>query len=374
MRKFKSKWKFILILLIAIFLHINLSEAARIKDITSLQGVRENQLIGYGIVIGLAGTGDSSTNIFFSIQTIASMLKKLGLTVPANEIDGLKFKNMATVMVTANLPPFARSGSRIDVLISSLGDAKSLQGGTLLLTPIKAANGEVYAVAQGPVSIGGFEAGGADKGVQKNHLTVGRVVSGALIEKEIPFDFENKKSLRLALNQPDFTTANRVADAINSFFKNNIAFAKDAGTIDVLVPDKLKKSVVKFVASMEILEVSPDTAARIIIDERTGTIVVGENVRISKIAVSHGSLTIKITEEPIVEQPKPLSKGETKIVPRTRITVEEGEDRLLVLPKGTNLGEVVTALNAIGVSPRDLIAILQAIKAAGALQGKLILI
>tara|TARA_B100000959_G_scaffold282341_1_gene348490 strand:+ start:399 stop:1523 length:1125 start_codon:yes stop_codon:yes gene_type:complete len=374
MKIFENKCKFIFILFTMIFLHSSFSDAARIKDITNLQGVRENQLIGYGIVIGLAGTGDSSTNIFFSIQTIASMLKKLGLTVPQNEIASLKFKNMATVMITAELPPFARAGSRIDVLISSLGDAKSLQGGTLLLTPLKAANGEVYAVAQGAVSIGGFEAGGAARGVQKNHLTVGRVVSGALIEKEIHFDFEKKESLRLALAQPDFTTVNRVAATINKFFKRNIAFAKDAGTVDVLVPENFKKNVVKFVASMEILEVSPDTAARIIIDERTGTIIVGENVRISKIAVSHGSLTIKITEEPIVEQPKPLSEGETKIVPRTRITVDEGEDRLLVLPEGTNLGEVVTALNAIGVSPRDLIAILQSIKAAGALQGELILI
>ncbi len=338
MKTFKNKCKFIFILLIAIFLYSNLSEAARIKDITNLQGVRENQLIGYGIVIGLAGTGDSSTNIFFSIQTIASMLKKLGLTVPEKEIDGLKFKNMATVMVTAELPPFARSGSRIDVLISSLGDAKSLQGGTLLLTPLKAANGEVYVVAQGPVSIGGFAVGGAARGVQKNHLTVARIAGGALVEKEIPFNFENKKSLRLALNHPDFTTANRIADTVNSFFKDNIAFAKDAGTIDILVPDKFRKNIVKFVASMESLEVSPDVAARIIIDERTGTIVVGENVRISKIAVSHGSLTIQITEEPIVEQPKPLSEGETTIVPRTRITVEEGEDRLLVLPQGMNLG------------------------------------
>lgn len=365
---------FIAIFLLLLFCHANLSEAARIKDITNLQGVRENQLIGYGIVIGLAGTGDSSTNIFFSIQTIASMLKKLGLTVPENEIGSLKFKNMATVMVTAELPPFARTGNRIDVLISSLGDSKSLQGGTLLLTPLKATNGKVYAVAQGPVSIGGFAVKGAARGVQKNHMTVARITGGALIEKEIPFDFENKKSLRLALSQPDFTTINRVANAINSFFKDNIAFAKDAGTVDVLVPDQFKNNVVKFVASMERLEVSPDTAARIIIDERTGTIVVGENVRISTVAVSHGSLTIQITEEPIVEQPKPLSEGETTIVPRTRVTVEEGEDKLLVLPKGADIGAVVTALNAIGVSPRDLIAILQAIKAAGALQGELILI
>ena len=374
MSTLKNKWKLLLILFTTIFLQSNFSDAARIKDLTNLQGVRENQLIGYGIVIGLAGTGDSSTNIFFSIQTIASMLKKLGLTVPQNEVGSLKFKNMATVMVTAEFPAFSRTGSRIDVLISSLGDAKSLQGGTLLLTPLKASNGEVYAVAQGPVTIGGFEAGGAARGIQKNHLTVGRMINGALVEKEIPFVFENKRSLRFALNQPDFTTAIRLADTVNNSFKSKIAFAKDAGTVDINVPEHFKKNVVEFVARAESLEVTPDTSAKIIVAERTGTIVIGENVRISTVAVSHGGLTIQITEEAIIKQPKPLAAGETAIVPRTRITVEEGEDRLLVLPRGTSIGEVVTALNAIGVSPRDLIAILQAIKAAGALHGELVLI
>lgn len=374
MKRLKNKSKILLIALITIFLHVNLSEAARIKDITDIQGVRENQLIGYGIVIGLAGTGDSSTNIFFSIQTIASMLKKLGLTVPQDEVDGLKFKNLATVMVTAALPPFARTGSRIDVLVSSLGDSKSLQGGTLLLTPLKAPNGDVYAVAQGPVTIGGFSAGGAARGVQKNHLTVARIVSGALIEKENPFTFENKKSLRLALKQADFTTSYRMAKKINMKFDSPIAIPKDAGTIDITIPDMYRKNIVNFVASLESIEVSPDVSAKIIIDERTGTIVIGENVRISTVAVSHGSLTIQITEEPILVQPEPLSEGKTAVVPRTRITIEEGEDRLLVVPQGTGIGDVVTALNAIGVTPRDLIAILQTIKAAGALQGELILI
>lgn len=364
---------FITVFLLLLFCHINLSEAVRIKDITNLQGVRENQLIGYGIIIGLAGTGDSSTNVFFSIQTIASMLKKLGLTVPQQEIDGLKFKNIATVMVTANLPPFARVGSRIDVLASSLGDAKSLQGGTLLLTPLKAPNGEVYAVAQGPVSIGGFAAGRA-RGIQKNHLNVARISGGALVEKEIPSNFKNKKYLKLLLKEPDFTTANRIAETINKKLKRNIAFPRDAGTVDVKVLKRFKHHVVKFVASVERLEVTPDTAAKVIIDERTGTIVMGENVRISTIAVSHGSLTIQIKEEPIVVQPEPLSKGETAVVSRTRVTVEEGEDRLIVLPKGVSIGEVITALNAIGVKPRDLISILQAIKAAGALHSELILI
>lgn len=374
MNIFKDKSKYFLILFFIILLIPGLSEAARIKDLTNLQGVRENQLIGYGIVIGLAGTGDSSTNIFFSIQTITSMLKKLGLTVPNSEIDGLKFKNMATVMVTANLPPFARPGNRIDVLVSSLGDAKSLQGGTLLLTPLKAPNGEVYAVAQGPISIGGFAAGRAARGVQKNHLTVGRIVSGALVEKDIPSNFEKKKSFRLALSQPDFTTANRIANSINNHFKTHAAFPKDAGTVDITVPEKFQGNIVKFIASLENLSVSPDTAARIIIDERTGTIVIGKDVRISTVAVSHGSLTIQIKEEPVVVQPEPLSRGETAIVPRTRLTVEEGEDRLLVVPQGTSIGEVIAALNAIGVTPRDLIAILQAIKAAGALHAELVLI
>ena len=370
----KNKCRFLFILFALIFLHVGLSEAARIKDLTNIQGVRENQLIGYGIVIGLAGTGDSSTNIFFSIQTIASMLKKLGLTVPESEVDGLKFKNMATVMVTSSLPPFARSGNHIDVLVSSIGDAKSLQGGTLLLTPLKAPNGKVYAVAQGSVSIGGFEAGRAGKGVQKNHLNVGRIAGGALVEKETPFKFANKKSLTLALDQPDFTTSNRIANTINIFFKDHIAFSKDSGSVEITVPNRFQKNVVKFVSSLERLRVSPDTKAKIIIDERTGTIVIGENVRISTIAVSHGSLTIQIKEDPEVVQPKPLSKGETTVVPRTRVIVEEGEDRLLVVPEGASISNIVTALNAIGVTPRDLIAILQAIKAAGALHADLILI
>lgn len=372
MSELMNKIKFIIILF-GVFLQINLSEAARIKDLTSLQGVRENQLIGYGVVIGLAGTGDSSTNIFFSIQTITSMLKKLGLTVPESEVDGLKFKNLATVMVTANLPPFARPGSRIDVLVSSLGDAKSLQGGTLLLTPLKAPNGAVYAVAQGPVSIGGFAAG-RSRGVQKNHLNVGRIISGALVEKEIFSNFENKKSFRLLLNQPDFTTSNRIADSINNNFGNNIAFPKDAGTINIIVPELFENNIVKFVARLESFDVSPDVKAKIIIDERTGTIVMGENVIVSTIAVSHGSLNIQIKEEPVVVQPEPLTEGKTVVLSRTRIAVEEGEDKLLVVPKGTNIGEVITALNAIGVTPRDLISILQAIKAAGALQAELILI
>lgn len=371
---YKNRNKIIFILSVVILLHTNLATAARIKDITNLQGVRENQLLGYGIVIGLAGTGDSSTNIFFSIQTITSMLKKLGLTVPAQEINSLKFKNMATVMVTANLPPFAGTGSRIDVLVSSLGDAKSLQGGTLLLTPLKAPNGKVYAVAQGPVSVGGFAAGKSSKGVQKNHLAVARVAGGAIIEKEISLNFGHKPYLKFLLKQPDFTTANRIAETINRNLGKNIAFPKDAGTVDVKISGRFKKNVVKFVASIEKMEVNPDVRAKIIIDERTGTIVMGKNVRISTIAVSHGSLTITIKEEALVVQPEPFSKGETKIVPRTRVTVEEGQDRLLVLPKGANIGEVITALNAIGVTPRDLIAILQAIKAAGAMHSELIII
>lgn len=374
MNIYKNRNKIIFILSVVMLLHTNLATAIRIKDITDLQGVRENQLIGYGIVIGLAGTGDSSTNIFFSIQTITSMLKKLGLTVPAQEIDSLKFKNIATVMVTASLPPFAGTGSRIDVLVSSLGDAKSLQGGTLLLTPLKAANGEVYAVAQGPVSVGGFAAGKSSKGVQKNHPTVARIASGAIIEKEVSLNFGHKPYLKFLLKEPDFTTADRIAEAINRNFKKKIAFPKDAGSVDVKIPGRSKKHVVKFVARIEKMEVNPDVRAKIVIDERTGTIVMGENVRISTIAVSHGSLTIEIKEEALVVQPEPFSEGETKIVPRTRVTVEEGQDRLLVLPKGINIGEVITALNAIGVTPRDLIAILQAIKAAGAMYSELIII
>ncbi|KMP11424.1 flagellar basal body P-ring biosynthesis protein FlgA [Candidatus Nitromaritima sp. SCGC AAA799-A02] len=349
--------------------------AARIKDLANIKGVRGNQLIGFGLVIGLAGTGDSATNVFFSIQTVFNMLKKMGITIPTNEVDQLKFKNVATVMVAAELPSFARAGDRIDVTVSSVGDSKSLQGGTLLMTPLKGPDSNTYAVAQGPLSIGGFSVAGQARGVQKNHLTVGRVVNGALVERELPHEFNNKEELIFALKKTDFTTARRITQAINDEMKDEAAFVIDGRTVRVEVPKFYHDNSSEFVSRIEKLDVEPDTVARVIIDERTGTVVMGENVSISTVAVAHGALFIQIRETPVAAQPPPLAEGgETAILPRTRVVVEEGQDKLLVVPKGVALGDIVNGLNAIGVTPRDLIAILQAIKASGALHAELVLI
>lgn len=362
--------KFWIVLALILFL-TDAAQAARVKDLTNIQGVRSNQLIGFGLVIGLLGTGDTATNVFFSIQTMVSMLKKMGITVPQNQVGQLQFKNIATTMVTAELPPFARQGDRIDVLVSSLGNAKSMQGGTLLMTALKGADGETYVVAQGPLSIGGFAVQGAGGGAQKNHLNVGRVAGGGMVEKELSYSFNSKTEIFLSLKETDFTTAVRIAKVINTALKEEFAIAMDGGTVKMKIPPFYKGNATGFINKIERLEVTPDTSARVIIDERTGTVVMGENVRISTVAVAHGSLFVQIREEPAVVQPLPLSPGETAVVPRTRITIEEGEDRLLVVPRGIGLGDVVNGLNSIGVTPRDLISILQAIKAAGALHADL---
>ena len=347
------------------------SEAARIKDLVNVNGVRANKLIGFGLVIGLANTGDQATNVFFSIQTMVNMLQKLGVTIPENRINQLQFKNAATVMVTTELPAFARQGDRIDVVVSSLGDSRSLQGGTLLMTPVKGADSITYAIAQGPVSIGGFSVQGQTQGIQKNHPNVGRIVGGAIVEKELPEFFNSKKEISLSLKNVDFTTGARIAKAINYKMKDVFAEPVDGRTIKVKVPEFYVNNVSGFVTKIETLEVEPDTVAKVIIDERTGTVVMGENVHISTVAVAHGNLFVQITETPEASQPAPLSSGQTVVVPQTDITVEEEEERLLIVPKGVGIGEVVNALNAIGVTPRDLIAILQAIKASGSLHAEL---
>lgn len=348
------------------------AHAVRIKDLTNIRGVRGNQLIGFGLIIGLAGTGDSATNVFFSIQTLVSMLSKMGVTVPDAEVDQLKFKNVATVMVTANLPPFARQGDKIDTLLSSVGDAKSLQGGTLLMTALKGPDGQTYAVAQGPLSIGGFFVQGAAKGAQKNHQTVARIANGAYVERELPHQFNLKEEIFLTLKETDFTTASRISQAVNDGMRDMVATLVDGRTIKVKVPLFYKEKTSQFITRIESIEVEPDSVAKVILDERTGTVVMGENVRISAVAVAHGNLFIQISEEPSVSQPSPFSAGgETVVVPRTRLQIEEGEDRLLIVPKSVSLGQVVNGLNAIGVNPRDLIAILQAVKASGALHADL---
>ncbi len=364
-------WIFLVCCSMAGFLAISWptpAQAIRLKDVASFKGVRPNQLLGNGLVVGLNGSGDG-TNVDFNTQELANMLANMGVTANRSKI---KVKNIAAVAVTAMLPPFARVGSRIDVLVSSMGDAKSLQGGTLLLTPMKGADGQVYALAQGPLSVGGFAASGeAGGGVTKNHPTAGRIANGATVEREIPFDFASKEGIVIALNDPDFTTATRAVGAINKHLHGTYASSQDSGTINIKLPPGYKDRMVSMLASLENLEVATDTVAKVVIDERNGTVVMGENVRLSTVAIAHGNLMIQIKEKPRISQPLPFSQGTTVVVPDTSITVKEGADRLMVLPEGINIGQVVQALNAIGVTPRDLIAILQAIKAAGALQAEL---
>jgi flagellar P-ring protein precursor FlgI len=343
--------------------------AARIKDIAGFRGVRSNQLVGYGLVVGLAGSGDSDS-LLFTMQSVSSMLEKMGVTVKPEDI---KVKNVAAVMVTADLPPFARMGSRLDALVNSIGDSKALQGGTLLMTPLKGADGQVYAVGQGPVSTGGFTVGAStgDK-VQKNFTTVGRVVQGALVEKEIPFNLNLKDTLTLALHQPDFTTATRMAESINAGLLEKAAFAQDSGTVQIAVPPKYLGNIAHLIAAIEVLNVTPDNISRVVINERTGTVVMGENVRISTVAIAHGNLSVEIKQNFNVSQPMPFSQtGRTAVTPDTQTSVSEGRAPIYVVPSGVSIGEVVKALNALGVSPRDLISIFQALKAAGALQADL---
>ena len=343
------------------------AQAVRIKDLVDIKGARRNQLVGYGLVVGLFGTGDGKNSEFTS-QSLAALLNKMGVTV---DPDRLKGDNVAAVMVTADLPPFARVGSELDVLVSSIGGAESLQGGTLLLTPLRGADNNVYAVAQGPVSTGSFAFRGASAGVAKNFPTVGRVVDGALVERELSVEFNRKEQLSLALRAPDFTTASRVAAAINMAVSNGTASTPDGGTVEVIVPNTYQNNVVAFVSMIERLEVTPDGESKVIINERTGTVVMGESVRINKVAIAHGNLSIQINESANVSQALPFSTGQTVAVPQTNLRVKEGQNPIYLMDPGVSIGDVVRALNALGVSPRDLIAIFQALKAAGALQAKL---
>jgi flagellar P-ring protein precursor FlgI len=372
--RYPSQWKIRILAVICLGILLvavasDAAYAARIKDIANIRGVRQNQLFGYGLVVGLDGSGDGTKSLF-TVQSLASMLEKMGVTI---DPDDLKVKNVAAVMITADLPPFARTGSRIDVLVNSIGDAKNLQGGTLLLTPLKGADGKVYAVAQGPVSTGGFSYGkGTGTGVQKNFPTVANIVGGALIEREIANNFNERELLTLALHAPDFTTATRMAQAINAAFGDALARAPDAGTIEVKVPDLYRGRSVELVALIENIGVTPDMVSKIIINERTGTVIMGENVRIATIAIAHGNLSIQVNRQDNVSQPLPFSRGGQTVVTSDRdMVVQEGSNPLFLVESGVSIGEVVRALNALGVSPRDLIAIFQALKAAGALQAEL---
>lgn len=345
------------------------SAQTRLKDIANVQGVRANQLVGYGLVVGLAGTGDSQ-QVAFTIQSVASMLQKFGVVVPAADI---RLKNVAAVMVTASLPAFVKNGQPIDVTVSSLGDATSLQGGTLVQTPLEAANGQVYAVAQGSVSVGGFTAGNSGGGgqVAQNHVTAGRVPAGAIVEQDVPTTLGNGSSLSVTLDQPDFTTAARVADAINNHLPDGATYAHavDAGTIQVDI--KSDADPVDLIAELENLEVTPDEPAKIVINERTGTVVLGGDVTVSACAIAHGDLTVQIANETEVSQPNALSNGTTVAVPKEKVHVQEGGSHLIEIPESPTISRVVKALNALGVTPRDLIAILQSMKDAGALHADL---
>lgn len=339
---------------------------SRIKDIADFEGVRSNMLVGYGLVVGLNGTGDSLRNAVFTQESLTAMLERLGV---ATRGANLSTKNVAAVMVTAALPPFARQGSQIDVSVSALGDAKSLLGGTLLVTSLLGADGEAYAVSQGPLSVGGFEAQGAAEKVIRGVPTAARIANGATVEREVEFDLNELRQVHIALRNPDFTTAERVAGAINARLPGRAARALDTSTVAVPVPANYVGRVAELMAVIERLEVEPDTSARILVDERSGIVVMGENVRISRVAVAQANLTVRITENPQVSQPNPLAEGETVVVPRTSIEVDDqGERRMVVLDEGVTLKDLVDGLNALGVGPRDMIAIIQAIKAAGALQ------
>ncbi len=340
---------------------------SRIKDIVEFEGIRDNMLVGYGLVVGLNGTGDDLGSAPFTRESLIGMLQRLGVSARDDDLDT---KNVAAVMVTANLPPFSRQGTRIDVTVSALGDADNLLGGMLLVTPLLAADGEVYAVGQGPVAIAGFSAEGEGESVTKGVPTTGRIPNGAIVEREIEFDLEELTAVKLSLRNPDLTTARRVAQAINAFTGENTARPTDPATVQMALPNKYRGNVVGLMTDIEQLPVQADQVARVVIDERSGVIVMGENVRISTVAIAQGNLTIRITETPQVSQPAPFSNtGNTETVPRTDIAVDENADRkLAVLRTGVSLQELVNGLNSLGVGPRDLITILQAIKASGALQ------
>jgi flagellar P-ring protein FlgI len=341
------------------------SATSRIKDLSAIEGVRQNQLIGYGLVVGLNGTGDTLNNIPFTRQSLQAMLERLGVNIRGQT---LRTGNVAAVMVTANLPAFGTQGSRIDVTVSALGDAKSLQGGTLLVTPLLGADGNVYAVAQGSLAVGGFQAEGDAAKIVRGVPTVGRISNGAIIEREIDFALNRLSQVRLALRNADFTTAKRIAAAINDFIGANTAEPLDSSTVQVNVPKQYTGNVVSLLTEIEQLQIEPDLPAKIVIDERSGIIVMGRDVRVSTVAVAQGNLTVTITETPQVSQPAPFSRGATTVVPRTRVGVQEDGKRLAVVREGVSLQQLVDGLNALGIGPRDLISILQAIKASGAIQ------
>jgi flagellar P-ring protein precursor FlgI len=373
---FALRWAFIwsaLVLLALVVVAGPAGATSRIKDIVDFEGVRDNQLVGYGLVVGLDGTGDDmKKKAPFTRESLIGMLERLGVKINRDNAD-LETKNLAAVMVTATLPAFARQGGEIDINVASLGDATSLQGGTLLATPLIGADGEVYAVGQGQITIGGFKATGAAESVVRGVPTSGRIVRGAIVEREIPFELNSITGMKLSLRNPDFTTAQRISDAINAAIGSGMAKVLDSGTVD-LNAGQYPGGAAALITNIEQLPVEPDQQARVVIDENTGVIVMGENVRISKVAIAQGNLTIRVTETPQVSQPSPFSStGVTVVVPRTNIEIQEDKSRkLAVLPASVTLEQLVTGINSLGVGPRDLISILQSVKAAGALQADIV--
>jgi len=371
----RISWQIMGLLMLTGFLFLVMGEIAqaktsRIKDIVSIEGVRENQLIGYGLVVGLNGTGDSLNNSPFTRQSLIAMLERLGVSV---RDQNMNTGNVAAVMVTSTLPPFTNQGSHIDVNISALGDAGSLQGGTLLVTPLIAADGEVYAVAQGEVSIAGFSIQGDAGSITQNIPTSGRIPDGGIVEREVDFALEELQQVRLALRNPDFTTSRRIAQAINGFTSANLARAENSASVMLRRPSNYDGTIVDLITDIEQLPIQPDQPARVVISERSGVIVMGSDVRISNVAIAQSNLTIKVTETPQVSQANPFAEqGQTVIVPRTDLSVNTGDKvKLAVFETGVTLQDLVTGLNRLGMQPRDIITILQAIKAAGALQAEI---
>lgn len=370
------RFHYFLTVLVILFFIATSSNAARIKDIAKLNGVRSNQLLGYGLITGLNGTGDDMKKSLFTLQAVYNMMVRNGITIDPADIDSIKIKNVAAVMLTAELPPFARSGSTIDVHVSSMGDSSSLAGGTLIMTPLKGPDNNVYAVAQGPVTVGAFAFGGKAARAQQNHPTVGRIANGAIVENSVPFVIGQDGILTYQLANADFTTAANMCSTINTKFGKQTAFPTDSATVIVTIPEQYKSDVVNFVAQVESIDVQADSTARVVVNERTGTIVMGKDVKLSTVAVSHGNLSLIIKESADVIQPNPFGEGETVVTPETALSITEEDGHLTVLNMRQNvsIGEIANALNAIGATPRDLIAIFQAIKASGSMQGELIIL
>ena len=341
-------------------------DAVRIKDIATFSGVRDNQLIGYGLVVGLAGTGDKTASVF-TMRSMVNMLERMGVSVDMRQ---MKPKNVAAVMVTAKMPISAKPGTNLDVTVSSLGDATSLLGGVLLQTPLTGVDGKIYGLAQGSLTLGGFTVEGDAAAASKNITTVGIVPGGALVERSVPFEFNDQDKLTLHLNQPDFSTSMQMAERLNAAMGGQFATAVDGASVDVQVPPAYRGNLVPLMASVENIEITPDSPAKVVVDEKTGTVVLGRDVRISKAAVAHGNLSVLITETPNVSQPGPFSSGQTVVTPQTNINVNE-QNRRLMMVEGATLQELVDGLNAIGATPRDLISILRPLKTAGALHAEL---